>query len=305
MNISRLTLKQLEAFAAVNDAGSFRRAAELLATTQSNVSGRIAALEALLGVRLMHRNAGSVRLTERGEVLLVKARAVLGAADALLEAAGRRDAIGGRLRLGTTELVAATWLRAFLRRFRAVYPSVDVELGIDLSIEIARRLRDGECDLILMAGAEPASGPGDHDLGLEPFAWFAPPDIAKALAPSPSLADLMPHSILTHSRHTTAVQDLLAVCAREGLPTHRIVCSSSGASCLQMAEDGMGVALIPLAMARGSVAQGALQQIHPDWSPSPLNVLARFAPDRATPVVLHSVKIAKEVAAEDRDFRSP
>ena len=52
-------------------------AAEVLGTTQPNISTRIATLENVLGIVLMHRDAGSVRLTEKGEALLLAARKVL------------------------------------------------------------------------------------------------------------------------------------------------------------------------------------------------------------------------------------
>ncbi|UWQ21545.1 LysR family transcriptional regulator [Jannaschia sp. W003] len=295
----RLTLKQLDAFVAVVDAGSFRRAADLLGTTQPNVSARIAALEAVLGARLMHRDAGSVRLTAAGDVLLVEARAVLAAAEALLERAGRRDAVAGRLRLGATELVAATWLRAFLRRLRADWPAIAVELEVDLSAAIARRLRDGECDLALIAGAAPA--PGDVDLGESPFGWLAAPALAERLGPRPDVADLLPHGVLTHARGTAAAGELLGFCAAEGLPVDRIVTSSSAAATLQMAEDGMGVALVPPAMARGQIAAGTLWVVEAAWTPAPLRVVARIDPGRAAPFVRRAAALAAEASAEHRD----
>ena len=58
-----LRLRQLEAFVAVAEQGSFRRAADRLNTTQPNISARIAALEAQLGQRVMDRDAGRVALT--------------------------------------------------------------------------------------------------------------------------------------------------------------------------------------------------------------------------------------------------
>ncbi|MEP4766311.1 MAG: LysR family transcriptional regulator, partial [Roseibium sp.] len=103
---SQITLKQLEAFAFVVDTGTFRAAATALGTTQPNISSRISALEMALDVALLYRDAGSVRLTEKGRELLVLTRDTLRAGEALLEAAGRQELIEERLRLGVTELVA-------------------------------------------------------------------------------------------------------------------------------------------------------------------------------------------------------
>ena len=74
---SQITLKQLEAFAFIVDAGTFRAAASALGTTQPNISARINALEIALNVNLLIRDAGSVRLTADGEKILVKTREVL------------------------------------------------------------------------------------------------------------------------------------------------------------------------------------------------------------------------------------
>ena len=84
---SQITLKQLEAFAFVVDTGTFRAAASALGTTQPNISSRITALETALDVALLYRDAGSVRLTERGQELLSLTRDILRAGEALLEAA--------------------------------------------------------------------------------------------------------------------------------------------------------------------------------------------------------------------------
>lgn len=72
--MAAITLKQIEAFVAVADLGTFRRAAERLNTTQPNISNRIAGLEAQLRVSLMQRDAGSVRLTQKGQAILARAR---------------------------------------------------------------------------------------------------------------------------------------------------------------------------------------------------------------------------------------
>ena len=172
---SRVTLKQLEAFAFVVDLGSFRRAADALGTTQPNVSARISALEKTLGLVLMHRDAGSIKLTERGEALLPAARDALRSAEAFLDVADRKDLIEERLRLGVTELVACTWLHAFLRAFREEYPSVSVELDVNLSREIERQMEASQIDLSLQTGPFSSAVSKTMPLGSYPYAWVATP----------------------------------------------------------------------------------------------------------------------------------
>jgi len=79
-----LDLKQLEAFVWAVDLGSFSKAADRLNTTQPNISIRIKSLETALKVKLLDRDAGSVRLTSRGQQLIKHARQTLKAADNLV-----------------------------------------------------------------------------------------------------------------------------------------------------------------------------------------------------------------------------
>ena len=120
------TLKQLEAFVWVADLGSFRKAASHLNTTQPNISARISGLEGTLGIVLMERDAGSVRLTTKGQEVLHAARRVLRQSEDLITIAERPDLMQDRLRLGVTELISGTWLHPYLRQLKEAYPGISV-----------------------------------------------------------------------------------------------------------------------------------------------------------------------------------
>src|SRR3989442_3763587 len=74
-----LELRHLIALKAVSDEGSFGRAAKSLGYTQSAVSQQIAALERIVGEKLIDRPGGPrpVSLTEAGELLLRHANAIV------------------------------------------------------------------------------------------------------------------------------------------------------------------------------------------------------------------------------------
>ncbi|MBD3666122.1 LysR family transcriptional regulator [Sulfitobacter aestuariivivens] len=298
---SRITLKQLEALVQVVDQGTFRKAALALGTTQPNVSARIASLETVLDVVLMHRDAGSVRLTATGAELVTAARAVIRSGEAFLEVADRRDLMEDRLRLGVTELVACTWLHDFLRRFRAVYPSVKVALQVDLAHEIDRQMAVGALDLVLQSGAKPDQSAACTPIGTAPYAWLAIPKTAETIGRSPRMATVFDQSILTHARHTQAVQELEAFADAGGFDKGQIVNSSSLASCLPMAMDGMGVALLPKPLVQDAVAAGTLVELSCDWTPSALETYSRFDPDRSARFVAKASALAAQAAARFDD----
>jgi DNA-binding transcriptional LysR family regulator len=293
---SQITLKQLEALIAVVDLGSFRKAAAVLATTQPNISNRISTLEESLGVLLMHRDAGSVRLTDKGKVLVTAARKVLWNTEAFLEAASRRDLIEDRLRLGVTELVACTWLHPFLRQFRDVYPAVTVDLEVGLSVEIEQKIAVGQIDLALQTGPFEHETSGVVPIGTYGYVWVAAPTFAKDLSAQTSLRQLLKTPVLIHARHTLAAKELLRFIESQKLSSDQIVFSNSLASCVQMAIDGMGASMLPAALVRDPLSDGRLQEISMDWHPKPLEFYARFDRKRTPRFVETAAELAAKTA---------
>ncbi|MDN0074767.1 LysR family transcriptional regulator [Crenobacter sp. SG2303] len=123
----RLTLRELEVFIAVADAGTVTRAADTLALTQSAASQALASLENDLGVTLFDRVGRRLLLNEHGRLLLSPARALLDGARGIEQLF---DGAAVALRLGASTTVANYLLPAQLARFRAARPDARVELEV-------------------------------------------------------------------------------------------------------------------------------------------------------------------------------
>lgn len=290
----RLNFKQLEAFVWVADMQSFRRAAERLNTTQPNISARIATLEAALGAVLMTRDAGSVRLTTKGQELLGYARRVLDATDALIAAADQKGLVSGTLRLGVTEMIVQTWLRDYLRALKTDYPQLSVELTVDLSANLEKGLAERTLDLALQNGPFNRLASGEIALGAYAMVWVAAP----ALAPTGAVRadDLASQPILTHARNTRLFDEVAAHFATRRDLDVRLVPSSNLAACLHMTLDGMGVATLPAAMVKGDIESGALVRIPYEWTPEPLYFFARYDAEKAAHVIVEAANLAVETA---------
>ena len=70
--MSRLDLRDLDAFVAIARTRNFRRAAREQGVSVSSFSQRLRDMEERLGVRLLNRTTRSVALTEAGELLLAR-----------------------------------------------------------------------------------------------------------------------------------------------------------------------------------------------------------------------------------------
>jgi len=275
-----VTLKQLEAFVQVADLASFRRAAELLNTTQPNISARIASLEARLGQVLMERDAGSVRLTPQGEALLGKARDVLRAVEGLIAATKDDTLYEGVLRLGVSELVVHTWLRGYLRRLKDRFPNVLVELNVDFSTSLSTALFNRALDLTLQSGPFTRTASGTVTLDTQALLWVAAP--ALDISGQVTRASLAAHPILSFARGTEPYTQLSAHFSGSRA---RIVPTTNIATVLQMTIDGLGVA-------------GALVRLEYDWVPEPLHFAARYDSQTTPAYVAQAALLAEEVAGE-------
>jgi DNA-binding transcriptional LysR family regulator len=126
----------LRVFEAVARLGSMNRAAVELNTVQSNVTGRIRALEAELGVALFHRHARGVSPTEAAQRLLPYARRVQRLLADARRAAQDDGTPAGPLVIGSLETTAAIRLAPLLAAFASAYPEVDLSLRTGTTCEL-------------------------------------------------------------------------------------------------------------------------------------------------------------------------
>jgi len=293
--MAQISLKQLQAFVAVADLQSFRRAADRLNTTQPNISTRIAALEGQIGRSLMTRDAGSVRLTPMGDKLLQEARNVLLAMDRFLLTAADDSLFDGTLRIGVTEMIVHTWLGEFFSALKERFTNIDMDLTVDLSVNLSRALTERRIDLALQSAPFERQSSGNADLGPLPMLWVGSPQLGmsdKVL----SLHELAKHPILTHARGTIPYNQMQDHFSAFSDISVRHVSSSNLAACHQMTRDGLGVACLPEAMVRDDLKIGTLTPLRYLWVPDALQFYARYDADTCPSFVSAAAELAQQVA---------
>ncbi len=152
----RPSIAALEAFLAVAQTGSFRRAAISRGIGASALSHVIRGLEESLGVRLFNRTSRSVNMTEAGRHLLASAGPALRDVVAALEGVGQfSERPSGLLRLNVPRITTALIIEPLAARFLSAYPEIRLEIassdglvdivaqGFDAGIRRDRRLAPG------------------------------------------------------------------------------------------------------------------------------------------------------------------
>jgi DNA-binding transcriptional LysR family regulator len=151
-NWSALELRHLAALVAVAEEGSFAGAAGRLGYTQAAVSQQVAALERIVGARLIRRSAGRrpQGVTRSGKVVLNYARVVLAKIQAVQSELATATTQAA-LRIGSCASIGAQVLPEVTERFFNRLPNVSVELVDGLSdMALLTLVKDGELDLAFM-----------------------------------------------------------------------------------------------------------------------------------------------------------
>ncbi len=170
---------RLRAFVEAADKGSVKAAADSLGYTPSAISQLITALEKELGITLFMRSQKGMRLTTEGSEMLPLVRSYLTHEEEIYTYAAELKGITkGRLVIATYPSVATTWLPEIVRRFKADYPGIQIDIMESIKSDIARRFEQNEADLAFLAYSDPfpyewihltesniiAAVPEDHEL---------------------------------------------------------------------------------------------------------------------------------------------
>jgi LysR family nitrogen assimilation transcriptional regulator len=144
----RMDLRQLEYFVHVADAGSFSKAAQLLAVAQPALSRQIRTLEVELRQTLFLRNGRGVTLTPPGGRLLAHARGILQQVQsARADLDESRTAPVGRVAVGLPPTVGRLLSGPLVAEFRSRFPRAHISIVEGLTVHILDWLAHGRVDV--------------------------------------------------------------------------------------------------------------------------------------------------------------
>jgi len=157
---NRMKLQDLHVLMTVVQAGSMGKAAQILNTTQPNISRSIGELEQALGVRLLDRHRQGIEPTEYGHALLDCGVAVFDdLRQGVKSIAFLADPTAGELRIGTTTFLAASFVSALVDRLSRRYPRIVFHLVTGYTETLHRELAERNVDLLIIRGSGPIADP--------------------------------------------------------------------------------------------------------------------------------------------------
>jgi DNA-binding transcriptional LysR family regulator len=252
--------------------GQLAAAAQELGVTPPSVSKRLAALEARLGVRLLHRTTRRMSLTPEGETYLGEGTKLLADLDALERTvAGAKAVPQGLLRVGATLGFGRRHVAPALSKFARLHPGVEVQLhlddrpvnlveqGLDVAIRFGE-LPDARLTARLLAP--------NRRLLCASHAYLrraGVPAAPRELARHPCL-------FLREGDETFGTWHLRAGTRQETVKVRGPLSSNDGDSVLSWALDGHGIAMRSEWDAAPFLRSGRLVEVLPDWTPPPADI---------------------------------
>jgi DNA-binding transcriptional LysR family regulator len=143
-----MDLRQLEALVGIADHGSFSAAAHALGTVQSNISGRIARLEAELDTVLIERSTGL--LTSDGEISVARARRVMGELEALMDdVISSESEVVGVVRIGMIGTTGRWLIPLTFESLAEHHPRISLRITEGTNSSLEAMLLNGQLDMAI------------------------------------------------------------------------------------------------------------------------------------------------------------
>lgn len=286
--MDRLTLMQT--FVQVAECASFSAAADVLRSTQSNVSKMIRTLEDQLNVALFTRTTRKITLTEEAQRLLPHAKALIERYGAAVEATtGNHAEPRGHIRFLTSDGLGRMLFLPYLSGFLSRYPHISVEhIVTDRKIDLV----ENNIDLALRMGDLKDSSYKAKRIGLTRRVTVASPDYLQARGTPHKPDDLANHNCISFTRLAEYTGTNNGWEYRDPKSGKNVSVTISGnyasdnSSTVRLAAlDGVGIYQGPNWLFGNDVAQGKLKEIlsHYEMEPFPIYLIhpaADYLPQR-------------------------
>ncbi|MBP3084012.1 LysR family transcriptional regulator [Mycolicibacterium fortuitum] len=245
-----MELRQLEYFVAVAEEANFTRAAQRVHVAQPAVSAQIARLERELGQPLLDRSRREVRLTAAGAAMLPYARAAL---DAVRHAKTAVDEliqlVRGSVTVGTVTAHDFD-MAGLLAQFHAAHPLVDITLAADESDALLDCLHSGRFDAaIVSVGTELPAGLTAEVVTDQRIVAAVAADHPWHRRRAVALRDLVDHPVIALPRGAGIRHQFDEACRAAGVAVRVAFEASTPNALADLAERGLGVAVLPESVA--------------------------------------------------------
>ena len=243
MNVS---VKQLRAFVAVAETGSFAQACEQLNISQPALSMAVKNLEDEVGGSLFLRSTRSLSLSPEGSAFLPTAQRLLRDwSDAFTDLQRLYSLQQGKLTIAAMPSFASTRLPAVLATYRQQFPNIDIAVRDIVMEELIEAVRAGRVELGVAFEPDDSEGLEFEALFTDRFVAVLPEAHLLLARSRLRIKDLLGDTVITLNRGSSTRRWTEDAFARESLSPPAIFEAFQLTTVGAMVAAGLGVALVP------------------------------------------------------------
>lgn len=241
-----LNLRDIRAFIAVAQTGSFTRAAARLHLSQPALTVQIRRLEETVGVRLFDRNSRNVALTPTGrELLPLLQKSLHDMEHVLIDARALGDGSSGTVRIACLPTFAASVLPELIQQVKAAVPRAGFHVRDAVAGVVETLVRNEEVDIGLTGGELSDAEIDVLYAGADHLVAVLPAGHALARRKRVSLTDLASVPLVLTAQGTS-VRAVVDGAFASGGCTPEIACEPTYMmTAVAMVRAGLGVTILP------------------------------------------------------------
>lgn len=265
-----MDLNEISIFIKVVQVGSFSGAARNLNIPLSTVSHKVATLEKRLGLNLIQRTTRKLNITPVGMTYFkkcVEALSLLQGAE--IEATMVRGEPSGQLRITTFYELASSVLPEVISAYTKKFPKVRIEVLVtDRVVDLISE----NVDLAIRAGDLKDSSLKVKKIGINSFGLFASPKYLKQNGIPQHPRELIDHECLPFTPLGSKEWRLKGPNGVFNAPIQGRILMNNLSGIKKMAENGDGIALLPIYFAGEAVKAKKLNRVLEDWAAIPTSI---------------------------------
>jgi DNA-binding transcriptional LysR family regulator len=239
-------LRQLRAFLAVARRGSFTRAAEDVALSQSAVSLSVRQLEDELGLKLLDRTTRQVQLTAIGSTLVATGSRLIDELDATLrELRDIGEQHRGRVVMACVPAVARSLMPKCVVYCANKWPSISLSIDDSAASEVIRKVARGEVEFGIASGEIGSADLLVQPLMDDPFRLVCRRDDPLAAKHSLRWTQLTGRRLVMLDNTSGSRRVIEAALSSTGTQVEIFLELAQPSSVLGMVESGVGIAIVP------------------------------------------------------------
>ncbi|PTX97435.1 LysR family transcriptional regulator [Verrucomicrobia bacterium LW23] len=260
--------RQLRAFLALAQSGSFTLAGRQLHLTQSAISHAMRALEDELGCPLLYRSGKKIRLTPAGHRLRNHAEGILERLRRAEEDLSSLEHVDrGELRVAFSYSTAQHLLPGIIREFHDCFPLCQIRVQVGDTSTAVTALEQGTVDLAIMVGGILGPNLKSTPIFDDQVLFMVAPSHPWARRSRVEPADVHREPCILTSRTSSTYRLIEQYLLRAGARLGPVIEVASSEVIKELVKLGLGVGLLAPWTARKELAEGSLVAISPGTRP--------------------------------------